>query len=311
MKITGKKRIRKAHNYLLHVAEGAKAYIGLTVTEVIAERLKQIGFENLNPGVLLVPSPRLGSVSKFNSIGKFIPQRDKPKETAYRQQHWEWTDWGGNSHSRTVDIPYKRYPRKEILPPWVELQLLKKDERLVLLAGSSITKGETEETAIVHRINLLLEIFKQVEIFQEDFKSFEIPKPIKLNWDILPPGEMPWEQFKSHLTPVLENMSKGKKTIIADRIETVSQYQPDFHVIGKNGYRGYIIFGFTKQNLFIFENAEYGNATYVFEGSDWDHLSQLTKAEIITGNLHKHRFIHLDGWKEQIASLFPSENQIA
>lgn len=311
MKITEKKRIRKTQNYLSHVPEGAKFYIGLTVTNEIAEHLNQIGFENLNPGVSLVPSPRLGPVSKFNANGKFIPLRDKPKEVAYRQRHWEWTDWSGKSHSRTVDIPYKRYPRKEIFPPWVELQLLKKDERLILIAGSPIIKGETEESVIVHRINLLLEIFKQAEIFQEDFKSFEIPKPIRLDWDILPPGEMPWKQFKSHLTPVLENMSKGKKTIITNRIEIVSRYQPDFHVIGKNGYRGYIIFGFTKQNLYIFENAEYGNATYVFEGSDWNNLSQLTKKEIISGNLHKHRFIHLAGWEEQIDSLFSSDNQIA
>ncbi|GKW45944.1 hypothetical protein NCCP2050_16360 [Planococcus sp. NCCP-2050] len=31
----------------------------------------------------------------------------------------------------------------------------------------------------------LLEIFKQAEIFQEDFKSFEIPKRVKHDWDIL------------------------------------------------------------------------------------------------------------------------------
>lgn len=307
MKITEKKRIRKANNYLVHLAAGAKAYIGLTVTEEIAERLKQIGFETLNPGESMVPSPKLGPVSKFNAIGRFIPQRDQPKEMAYRQRYWEWTDWGGNTHSRTIVYSYPRFPQKEILPPGVELYLLQKDERLLLIAGPQIIKDETEEADITHRINLLLEIFKQAEVFQEDFKSFEIPKPIRLDYDILPPGKMPWEQFQRHLTPVLESMSRGKKIIIADRIETVSQYQPDFHVIGKNGYRGYIIFGFTQHNLFIFENAEYGNATYVFEGSDWDQLSQLTKAEIISGNRHKHRFVHLDGWKEQIASLFPTE----
>ncbi|WP_338472755.1 hypothetical protein R4Z10_08510 [Niallia sp. XMNu-256] len=116
---------------------------------------------------------------------------------------------------------------------------------------------------------------------------------------------MPWEHFKPKLTPLLEKASKGKKTIITERLETVSKYKPDFHAIGTNGYRGYIIFGFTKLNLYIFETAEYGNATYVFEGN-WETLSQMTKAEIISDNLYKQRFIHLDGWANQIDSLFPS-----
>ncbi|MBT2655349.1 hypothetical protein J7E81_08875 [Bacillus sp. ISL-18] len=102
----------------------------------------------------------------------------------------------------------------------------------------------------------------------------------------------------------MEKLTKNKKTIVSDRLETISQYQPDFHAIGTNGYRGYVIFGFTNQNLYIFE---YGNATYVFEG-DWKQLSQMTKAEILTANLQKHRFVHLEGWKQQIEGLFPHES---
>lgn len=307
MLITGKKRIRKCSNYMSHIAEGEKAYIGLAVTEDVSTKLKEIGFKTLNPGETLVPSPKLGTISKFNANGKDVPQKDKPKETAYRQLHWEWKDWGGNYHSRTVDIPYQRYPRKWIPSPWMELMIMQSGEKQFIVAGPAIIKGTTDETDIVHRINLMLEIFKRVEILQENLERYEIPKVVKLNWDILPAGNMPWEKFQNHLTPVLEKMSKNKKTIIADRLETVSQYKPDFHAIGTNGYRGYIIFGFTKQNLYIFESAEYGNATYVFEG-DWKQLSQMSKAEIVNGNLHKHRFVHLDGWRKQIAELFPKKN---
>ena len=149
----------------------------------------------------------------------------------------------------------------------------------------------------------MLEIFKRVEILQENLERYEVPRTVKLGWNILPKGEMPWETFKHHLTPVIESKAKGKKIIISERLETISQYNPDFHAIGENGYHGYIIFGFTQQNLYIFENAEYGNATYVFEG-DWEQLSKMTKAEIIASNMHKQRFIHLEGWNEQIAELF-------
>lgn len=290
-----------------HISEGEKAYIGLAITEDVSARMKEIGFERLNPGESLVPSPKLGTISKFNANGKEVPQKDKPKETAYRQLWWEWKDYGGNHHSKIVDIPYLRYPRKWIPSPWVELTIMRSGGKEFLLAGPAIIKGETAEQDIVHRVNLMLEIFKRVEIFQENLERYEIPKVVKLSWDILPAGNMPWERFRSHLAPVMEKMSKSKKTIVGDRLETISQYKPDFHAIGTNGYRGYIIFGFTKQNLFIFESAEYGNATYVFEG-DWKQLSQMTKAEILTGNLHKHRFVHLEGWKQQIAGLFPNQS---
>lgn len=307
MKIEGKKRIRKSEKYMSHIADGEKAYIGLSITPEVAVKLQEIGFKSLMPGESLVPAPKFGPVSKFNVNGKDIPQKDKPKEIAYRQQHWSWTDWNGNSYSRTVDIPYPRYPRKWFPAPWVELTIVQSGENKFVIAGSAVIKGATEETDIVHRINLMLAIFKQAEIFQENLERYEVPRMVKLSWDILPKGDMPWETFKIHLKPVIDSKSKGKKVIIGERLETISKYNPDFRAIGENGYQGYIIFGFTKQNLYIFENAEYGNATYVFEG-DWEQLSKMTKAEIIASNMHKHRFVHLDGWKEQIAGLFPQHN---
>lgn len=308
MKIEGKKRIRKSEKYMSHITDGEKAYIGLSITADVAVKLEEIGFKSLLPGESLVPAPKFGPVSKFNVNGKEVPQKDKPKETAYRQQYWEWKDWGGNYHSRTVDIPYQRYPRKWIPSPWVELMIVQSGEKKFVIAGDTITKGATEEADIVHRINLMLAIFKQVEIFQENLERYEVPKMVKLSWTVLPTGKMPWETFKRHLTPIIDSKSKSKKIIIGERLETISQYNPDFHAIGENGYQGYIIFGFTKQNLYIFENAEYGNATYVFEG-DWKQLSTMTKAEILASDIHKHRFVHLDGWKRQIAGLFPHHNE--
>lgn len=307
MKITDKKSIRKSGNYMSHIEDGEKAYIGLSLTPEVVAKLQAIGFKTLNPSETLVPSPKLGPIAKFNANGKEVPQKDKPKEIAYRQQYWELTDWNGNLHSGYADIPYKRYPRTLIPAPWIELMIVQSGENKFVIAGNTITKGRTEEADIVHRINLMLAIFKQVEIFQENLERYEVPRTVKLGWDVLPHGKMPWETFKTHLAPVMERKSKGKKLIINERLETISKYNPDFHAIGENGYHGYIIFGFTEQNLYIFENAEYGNATYVFEG-DWQQLSKMTKAEIISSNVHKHRFVHLNGWKQQIAELFPHQN---
>lgn len=304
MKITNKKNIKKPEKYMSHIKNGEKAYIGLSLTPDVATKLHEIGFKNLHSGESLVPSPKLCRIANFNTNGREVPEKDKPKETVYRQGYWELTDWNGNHHSGTCYIPYLRYPRKLIPAPWIELMIVQSGENKFVIAGNAITKGQTDEVDIVHRINLLLAIFKQAEIFQENLEQYEVPRTVKLNWDILPKGEIPWETFKTHLAPIMELKSKGKKIIINERLETISKYNPDFHAIGENGYQGYIIFGFTGQNLYIFENAEYGNATYVFEG-DWEQLSKMTKAEIIASNLYKHRLVHLDGWKQQIAGLFP------
>lgn len=308
MLISNKKRIRNCSKYLSHIEEGTTSYIGLSITEDIALKLKEIGFRELSTGETLVPSPKLGPITKFNANGKEIPQRDLPKETTYRQQYWEWEDWGGNHHSRTVDIPYKRYPRKLINPPCIELTIIQSKGKKFVIAGNSFVKGQTSEEDILHQINLMLEIFRSAEILSENLEQYEIPRIRRLAWELLPSGDIPWKQFKQHLEPVLLQKSKGKKMIIAERLETVSAYTPDFHAIGTNGYHGYIVFGFSQMNLYIFETAEYGNATYVFEG-DWETISHMTKAEIIAGNLCKHRFVHLEGWKKQIASLFPKDSQ--
>jgi hypothetical protein len=306
MRIEGKKRIIKSSKYLEHLEDGDKAFIGLPITEDMHSRLIEIGFANLTVGETLVPSPKIGPVSKFNANGREIPQKQLPKEVAYRQQYREWKDWHGTTHSGIVDIPYKRFPRKLIPAPWINLTVIQADNKQFIVAGGTIKKSHTPEEDVTHRINLMLEIFKSVEILQENLQRYQVPKVRKLDWDILPEGQMPWKQFKESLSPLLEQQSKSKKTLIAERLETISKYKPDFHAVGKNGYRGYIIFGFTPLNLYIFETAEYGNATYVFEGN-WETLSQMTKAEIITGNLYKHRLIHLSGWNEQVANLFPNE----
>jgi hypothetical protein len=306
MIITGKSRIQRSSKYLAHLTEGSTAYIGLPITEDIFSKLKEIGFENAITGETLIPSPKLGRISNFNVNGREIPQKDLPKEIVYREQYREWKDWHGNPHSGISYIPRPRYQRKLIPAPWIALTIIQSNGKKFVIAGETIVKGQTLEEDIIHRINLMLEIFKRVEILQENLEHYDIPKVKKLDWDVFPAGKMPWEQFKVSLTPLLEKQSKGKKIIISERLETISKYKPDFHAIGKNGYRGYIIFGFTELNLYIFETAEYGNATYVFEGN-WENLSRMTKAEIITDNLHKHRFIHSEGWANQITGVFPDD----
>lgn len=75
----------------------------------------------------------------------------------------------------------------------------------------------------------------------------------------------------------------------------INECNPDFIAYGRSGFRGYIVFGFCKKNLFILESIFPNNATYIFE-SDWEGLSKLTKSEILNHNLQKGRLIHNANW---------------
>lgn len=50
------------------------------------------------------------------------------------------------------------------------------------------------------------------------------------------------------------------------------------------------------RNLFVLESIFLDNATYVF-GSDRETISQLSKAEIISGGFQKDRIAHDRRWK--------------
>ncbi len=72
--------------------------------------------------------------------------------------------------------------------------------------------------------------------------------------------------------------------------------------MGRAGFDGYVIFGFPQKNLFVLENVHSDNATYVFE-EDWAELSQMTKAQILSHDLHKDRLIHRRGWPAKVRRL--------
>ena len=63
-----------------------------------------------------------------------------------------------------------------------------------------------------------------------------------------------------------------------------------------------MVFGFTGRNLYILESMFPYNATYVFEG-DWEYLSKLSKAEILSEKLHKARIIHTSKWADRFDEL--------
>lgn len=93
----------------------------------------------------------------------------------------------------------------------------------------------------------------------------------------------------------LRNKPETQKFAIKRRHEFLWKQNPDFCALGKQSFWGYIVYGFKKSKIYIFESDQPDNATYIFYG-DWEGASKLTKTEILTGHLHKARIFHTKNW---------------
>lgn len=303
--IIKKRRIRDLESNLPTVKDGQKIIIGAKNLDDKEVQLKKMGFENIDIGMTVLPSPAFGPVSRFNANGKNLVHKDKPKETAYRTIEWHWKQWHGKDtidKSKLVDVPYKRYPRSFIAPPSVELKLTTSIKGDTVLVAPMYTMG-IENDVLLHAINLLLEIFGECYVYTEDLDELIKTETTRLNWKILPKGKRPWRQLKDELKPVISKVRKGKRSFIEKRLETINTFEPEFTAVGTAGFAGYIIMGFPSSNVFVLESLYYGNATYVL-GTDWKSISKLTKAEILNENLHKDRIIHRVSWFDKIKSIF-------
>ncbi|MFA6005655.1 MAG: hypothetical protein WC775_04190 [Patescibacteria group bacterium] len=312
--IIQKKRIRNIYPYISHIAEGSKFIIGISSPERFALILESVGFPSpFKKGDSLLPKGS-GPVSSYNAEGKEIVHRDKPMETVYRQAIWHWKEWAGRyetvERSKIVDIPYPRYPRSFDPPPGIELNFSEDQDGNLLLVSLPYQKTTENENLIKHTINLFLELFGECQFFTNTFDSIIKTTVVRLNWEILPRGEMPWQQFKKHLDPLIKLAPKGNRPVLEYRLETINGYEPDFRAIGRGGFHGYIIHGFSNRGLFVLESIYYGNATYVF-GEKWEELSKRTKAEILNEKLQKDRIIHSEEWEDKITNLMKQKKEVS
>lgn len=294
------KRIRKTTKLLSDIEEGQRFILGVKINEEIEDKLKErINLAQIKPGELLFPSPLLGRMAKRNSIGEYITDKGKPKETAYRAQEWTIKDWGGNEHTGTSYVPYKRYPRKFIEPKELKLLVIKtQNEEKIVKVNRTFQNNKQDNLDIIFAANLMLEILGIVETFNLDNSDniVETETVETINWEILPPGEMIWESVEKRQKNLL---SKSSKTLIKERFDFINEFRPDSIKKGIGGYTGYLIFEFKKQSIFIFDSIIYGDATYIFE-DDWEQVSKLTKKEIITQSLAKERIVHNKLWERKI-----------
>lgn len=302
--IIKRKRINKIAKYLPNDL-GKNLKVTLQDPARFAEKCIEIGFsQDLNYGERVIPKA-INFSAKANAEGYFVVHKDMPKITRYRQHYWTRHEWAGRGETREVsdyvDVPYQCYPRT-FVPPYLTEIFIDSNEDVKAISTDEILYTSENEDRIKRSINLFLSIFGECELLVEPFYQPNTAPTISLNWEILPPGDYPWQKIKDLLDDKLKDKPTTHRQLMEDNLRFIFEYNPDFKAFGSAGFLGYVVFGFEKKNTYVLESSIPDNATYVF-GSDWEDLAKQTKSIIINQQLGKARIIHNEKWGKCIAEI--------
>ena len=296
MIISGK-RVRNIDKYLPEFQEGESLYIGIQNADEYSTVLRKYGLlGDFSATQTFLPRP-LRHITSFNANGIWIPDKSLPMEARTFESEYHIVDWHGNDHYGTRYYSRNCYQRRFIHPPEIELTYSNR-----LLISPLLEYSQSNKKLITHVVNMFLEMFGKCETLTKDKCPKIAIRTDRLTWTVLPKGEYPWEKAKEHLDAVIKTIPSKHRVVISKRHETITKNIPDFMAVGDQGFWGYVIYGFSKKGIFIFESNQPNNATYIFSGN-WKEASQLTKSEILNGKIHEARIIHNEKWNESINAL--------
>ena len=285
----------------------------LSVIRIISEQAVTAA-SKIAPGIdiadadLFLPKG-VGPVTRFNADGKWIPNKNLPKESRYMGTFlWRWRERHGKEvveREELKDRFRECYQRDQILPPSIELTFLHRDVE-TLFASPTIQVRDSNHDEIKHVVNLFLEIFGSCEIVKDNFERFNRIATTRVNWKFLPPGEYPWVSIKARLEDRLARLSPMTRGLIIQRQATLKNLSPLHTIEGQGGFTDYMAYVFEHPKIVVLESMRMDNAMYIF-GDDWEECSQMTKAEILSGNRHLHRIIHSVGWETKVKALFMTD----
>ena len=293
--IISRKRIINPQRYLYALHPGDKFYIAMPLGVEDYPRLQSYG---LLPGSSArIPTPRMAA-TRFNANGKWKILKGLPKEERFFELDYHVVDWHGNDHYGTCWQSRWCYQR-ELIPP-TELAFIIEDG---VLYSPLLENVDSQLDYIKAAMNVALEMLGNLEVWTAERAPALPPiKQVEVPWEILRPGTQIQGDWEKYIDRIIERKSKGQQAVIRRRHEFLWQMAPDFCVLGTQNFWGYVVYGFTKLNLFIFECNEVNNATYIFRGN-WETASKLTKTEVLAGHIQEARIYHSEKWYINIRKL--------
>ncbi len=293
--LINRKRINKLDTYFKGVSDEKQLYVSVPRNEenmdIIRKKLNILEYET---GLEFVPD-EIGPVTRRNLHGEYIVFKDKEKEDRVFEIRYRLKDYHGNWHEGFCYHTRKCYQR-ELLMPQLETVIL--DEELI--RSKIIKKSSSQKLKTI--INIFLEIFGYCYILDKDELPLKYTNIKKVDWQIFPSGEYPWDKMDSIFKKYCSKLDNKHRPVIERRKDIISKYNPDSTILGYSGFNGYVGHTFKDKDIFIFESTKIHNATYVFKGK-WEEFSKLTKRDIIQGKLCHKRIIHNNRWEDEINKL--------
>lgn len=286
--------------------EGEPIYIKVEDVGRYSEKLKKFGFDDCIENADSILPSSFNSYAKKNAELFFTIDASLPKEKYTRTQYWTRNEWAGRNQTREVtnfvDITGYRRHRDWHSPYSVNFTYV--DEVKPYIVSDSIIYNSENSEKLKNTVNMVLGLFGECTI-EYDFMYSGIKKK-RLDWEILPRGKYPWETVKRTIEDLTKKSNRTQAEMMLRNCKTIVDMSPGFVAYGKSGFRGYVVFGFPQKELYILESIFPNNATYIFS-NDWETLSKMTKAEILSNELQETRIIHSANWDKNFMKFIGSK----
>lgn len=311
-----RKNFRKLPNGILartQLLMGDKIVVGCvkqySPKELRAGKLKQFGIvidsagRAQTNGAQVVPPETAGKYSLRNKCGWERVNRDLPK--VIREIPFHVKDWHGNWHSGT-------YPREcyavEFIKPTnikIEARIQSLVENIVVVAfrlSEVLDKASPDfNDKLLNGVNIMFENVGAYGVELEKTPLSEFVNLIRVPWRIFPVGTCDLDSMcKIIVRGRTDNEIEKAKQIIKERLEFLQSLGAKTFIQGTDAFGGYI--GAELQNqVFVFDNTQYGNAAYVLKG-EWEVLSKKTRG-VLRKDFHDKAVCvpHNGDWKAGIA----------
>lgn len=286
---------------MIDAKKGDMVHFGILSPQRHLDRLGEIGFSlPLVIGERILPAKYFGNACKINSEGRLVRKIGEPQEMVYHLVRRSWRK-DDRRKSKLVDALYWRTPRYHEFPTAFPLTIQARPDGSMTCLLPGIQLRPENEGIMLMMVHMLIELFEEAFALNENLKPLFEGEVRRLDWDILPPGEFPWDRIAGRAAQQNRDLIVGHQNAILSRLRLIRSFEPDFYATGIHGFQGYHIFGFTKHDRYFLESAYWGNATYVL-GKNWELLSRCTKRELITAGTFEHRIQHGKNWITEITN---------
>lgn len=297
-----------SYNYFASAIPDTPIYIRVEDVGRFKTKTEMFGFKKTDQNGTTILPCGVNRYAKKNAEPYFTIDKSLPKEDYTQTVYWTRYEWAGKGQLNPVtDFSYikkQRYHRDYFQPYSVYFTLVTDGDKPYIISDAIPYITENREK-LLNTVNMLLGMFGECTV---DFSEQESQaKRILVNWDILPKGEYPWSTVRETLGNLTKGSTKTHAELMLRNCESIYARNPDFVAYGRSGFKGYAVFDFTSRDLYILESAIPNNATYVLQ-NNWETISQLSKAEILSQELHKARIIHSASWQKNFNEMMEDKN---